>query len=779
MLQPKKEKSRSIEKVERKGNALYLYSEIATHRLLPYTDKSIRLSYTYKDTFSDQVKPGVIATPDAAWDFTENDREIILKTNEVSVIINRQTACYEYRSNKGELLLREAAVESRDLDEFTKTILSKDGQTVEIVKTADGEKQVVKEAKLVETGKAYHTKLKLLFDENEEVYGLGQHEEGYGTLRGKTVYCHQGNRKIALPLLVSNKGYGLLIDTYAPYIFNDFGFDSYIATEADDEMDFYFIAGGSMENVIREYRTLTGKASLLPKWAYGYWQSKERFETQEEIENTVEEYRRRNIGLDAIVLDWHSWEEGKWGQKTFDKTRFPDPTAMVDKLHEQNCHFMISIWPSMQEDTENYKELNEAGHILPASNIYDAFSEEARAVYWDQMREGLFLHGIDAWWCDGCEPFTFEWRMLRRPENAKFYVQFQNEYAQRFDATMTNAYGLYHTMGISNSQKKERTDKRVTLLARSGYTGSQRYGTILWSGDITASWDTFRRQIGTGLGFCASGHPFWTVDIGAFFVKRGEVWYWKGDYDNTTDDLGYRELFVRWHQWGSFLPIFRGHGTDCNREFWNFGEEGTPFYDALIKANRMRYELMPYIYSLAGRAWLDDDSMIRFLAFDYPEDQTACRITDQYMFGDSIMVCPVTRPMYYTVNSTEIPEPDTTRTVYLPKGKWYDYYTNTPYEGGRYITVDAPLDTIPVFVKAGGIIPKTDFAPSTAQMGNKLDIYVYTGADGEFTYYNDSGDGYGYESGEYELYKLSYAEQDRKLKPCKLLERDDVTVHYI
>lgn len=779
MLGATKEKSAAVIKAERKGNALFLYSAFATHRLIPYTDKSIRISYTYEDTFSQREKPGVIAVPSAGWDYSETDEAITLSTSHLTVKIDRETASYAYYSKTGALLLSEAKAESRELEAFTTTILSDDAQTVEKIRTADGEKSIVKQAQLIETGTAYHTKLKLLFTDGEELYGLGQHEEGFGSLRGKTVYCHQANRKIALPLLVSNKGYGLLVDTYSPYIFNDTDFDSYIYTEADDEMDFYFIAGESMANVIKEYRTLTGKASLLPKWAYGYWQSKERFESQEEIERVVQQYRRRNIGMDCIVLDWMSWEGNQWGQKTFDKSRFPDPAGMMDALHQENCHFMISIWPNMNEICEDYRQHYEKGYLLPACDTYDAFSEDARALYWKQASEGLFQRGVDAWWCDSCEPFAPEWAKKYRPEPGKQYMQYQKESAQRMDATMTNAYALYHTMGICMSQKNECTDKRVTILTRSGYTGSQRHGTVLWSGDTAATWDTLRRQIATGLGFCASGHPYWTMDIGAFFVKNGNTWFWKGDYDNTTEDLGYRELFVRWHQWGSFLPIFRGHGTDCNRELWHFGEEGTPFYDALLKANRLRYELMPYIYSIAGRTWLYDESMIRYLAFDYPDDPIACNVKDQYLFGDSIMVCPVTNAMYYGVGSRKIENPDTTRQVYLPKGKWYDFYTNEAYEGGRYITVDAPLNKIPLFVKAGAIIPRTEFALSTAELSDKVTFHVYTGADGAFIYYTDSGDGYAYENGEYEVHELHYSEAEKQLLPCELLTRENITVRYI
>lgn len=773
-----KEKSGKITGVERQGEALYLYSELATHRILPYTDCCVRLSYTYEEAFSDEEKPGVIGKPQVAWDFEETDKEVLVKTSGITIKVCKETACYEYFDSEGKLLLKEAQQESRELDKFTTTILAEGAQEVEKVKTADGEKSVVREAKLVETGYAYHTKLRLLFEEKECIYGLGQHEEGYGSLRGRTVYCHQANRKVALPLFVSTKGYGILTDTYSPYIFNDTGMESYIYTEADEEMDFYFMAGG-MKNVIKEYRYLTGKAAMLPKWAFGYLQSKERFETQEEIETVAKEYRERGIGIDGIILDWFSWEDGKWGQKTFDRSRFPDPTAMVNKLHEQDYHFMISIWPSMDESCENYKEHAEKGYILPATNIYDAFRKEARELYWKQVREGLFVHGIDAWWCDNCEPFTPEWNRFRRPEPAENFRMYQEDSAQRFDATRTNGFGFVHAQGIYEGQRKDCAEKRVTILTRSGYTGSQRHGTILWSGDIAATWDTFRRQIAAGLGFCASGHPYWTVDIGAFFVKHGGIWYWKGDYDKTTEDLGYRELFVRWHQWGGFLPIFRGHGTDCNRELWYFGKEGEPFYDALVQANRLRYEMMPYIYSMAGRCWYSDESMMRFLAFDYPEDKIACSITNQYMFGDSIMVCPVVRPMYYQADSVKISNPDTKVQVYLPAGKWYDYYTEECFEGGRYITVDAPLEKIPLFVKAGGIIPKTAFVSSTAQMSKELEICVYTGDDGKFVFYDDAGDGYAYEQGEYELHELTYCEKEKQLNSDVLAAKYELKVRYI
>ena len=635
---------------------------------------------------------------------------------------------------------------------------------VEKIKTPDGTKEVVREAAKLQDGTLYHTRLFLEWQEQEALYGLGQNEEGITNLRGQTVYVHQANRKIAVPMLVSSLGYGILMDTYSPMIFQDTAFGSYLYTEADEEMDYYFMNGGSMEEVIREYRQLTGKASLLPKWAYGYIQSQERYETADEILRVAQEYRRREIGLDGIVLDWCSWEDNLWGQKTFDRARFENPAQMIEKLHELNVHFMISIWPNMDEKSDNYKEFREQGLLLPGSSIYNALTEQGRKLYWRQLEEGLFCHGVDAWWCDNSEPFTPEWNHVNQVEPSRMYEEYCATAAMHLPASLGNAYALYHAQAVYEGQRATGEEKRVVNLTRSGYTGQQRYGTILWSGDIAASWDTLRRQIAAGLSFCASGLPYWTVDIGAFFVKEGGLWYWKGDYEDTTKDMGYRELFVRWYQWACFLPVFRGHGTDCHRELWQFGEEGEPFYEALVQTNRLRYELMPYIYSLAGMVWLKDASMIKLLAFDFPEDSTAREIKDQYLFGSSLMVCPVTQPMYYAKASRVLEEAPKLRTVYLPEGTgWYDYWSHDYYEGGQWIDIEAPLERIPLFVKEGSVIPRTVPAQSTAEMTEMLMLDIYAGADGEFVLYEDGGDGYEYEKGEYRSFTFIWKEHIKRL----------------
>ena len=766
MLYCIKPPSVEIKSAERRENSLMLYSDFGLHRISPKNPRTLRVSITREKEFSSMSRPAIVATGDFAdWDYELTDSEVVLRTAEIVLKIDRATASYRYYSREGKLLLRDSGRDSVVLEKF-RVFKTVEAET-EKVRTADGVKEVVREARRVPDGHSYHARLKLKFAEGEALYGLGQHEEAGGSLRGQTVYLHQANRKIALPVLVSSLGYGILADTYSPLIFSDSEFGSYIYSEAVPELDYYFMYGGDMRGVISQYRFLTGKAILLPKWAYGYFQSQERYETAEEIERTVSEYRSRGIGLDCIVLDWCSWEDGKWGEKSFDFKRFPDPAGMIERLHDNHTHFMISVWANPSERTDNYKEFKDAGLLLPNCGIYNALSEDARKMYWEQAKRGLFKYGVDAWWCDNSEPLDPEWEHLEKPEPARMYEEYCRDVGNCISPEQTNAYGLYHAMGIYAGQRSETDKKRVCNLTRSAYIGQQRCGAILWSGDVAATWDTLAGQIAAGLNFCASGLPYWTTDIGAFFVKRGLNWYWRGDFDGCFDDLGYRELFTRWYQWGAFLPIFRGHGTDCRRELWHCANADLPFYDILLNTNRLRYSLMPYIYSAAGGCLLRDGSVMENLAFDFASDSEVLDIKDQYIFGGSIMVCPVTKPMYYLPNS-EKTDAEKTRTVYLPKGcGWYDFYTEKYYEGGQYIEADAPIDKIPLFVKEGSIIPFAEPALSTEEQSREITLKIYSGADAAFTLYEDEDDGYGYESGRYLLTELRWDDSAKKLSAEK------------
>ncbi len=743
--------SRRIKKIERKDNALYLFSASGLTVLEPKTDSIVRVVSTVNAELSTIEKPGVINKDSYAdWKHEETDSVIMLLLPGLEIYIDKNSGAVSFKDKTGKSLFKERADEPKEFEEFETYRLSDAGQKTRIIETADGKKEVLEEPEKTAAGKSYHIRFNFELGD-EAIYGLGQQEKGFASLRGHMLYIHQGNRKIAVPMFVSTRGYGILTDTYSPMIFNDNEKGTYLYIEADQQLDYYFIAG-SMNEVIAGYRSLTGKASLLPRWAFGYVQSQERYETQKEIEETVKKSRDLGIGMDCIVLDWISWSDGEWGQKSYDASRFPDPKAMIDKLHDEHVHFMISLWPTMASNTPDHKEFAERKLFLPACSVYNAFNEEARRLYFDQLSKTHFSYGTDAWWCDSSEPFTPEWGHKIRMEEGDMYRAFCDEAGLRMPYEFCDSFPLYHAMGIYENQRRvmyeEGKEKRVVNLTRSAYTGQQRYGTVMWSGDTDASWDTYRNQIAIGLHFCASGLPFWTMDIGAFFVKQGDFWYWKGKYDETLDDPAYCELYTRWYQYAAFLPMFRAHGTDCRRELWNFKGE---FYDALLKANKLRYRLMPYIYSEAGKVWLKDRSLIRWLAFDFTDDKKTWDITDQFMFGESLMVCPVTEPMYYEENGNAKEDRAEQRRIYFPAGcDWYDFYTGEKHEGGSESAVSAKLDEIPLFVRGGSLIPLAKEALSTEEQTAEIEWKRF-GKDASYEFYEDAGDGYGYERGEYTL----------------------------
>ena len=766
MLWAKAEPSRFIKEMKKDSEAVYLISDYGTTRIIPQAGGIARISLSADGTFSPEQGCEYKYCGPCEWSVSESEDEICVYTDALILTVNKQTSSISYAKKDGSLLFSERNYKSKQLDGFDSyKVIKNDNVKVELVETPDGVKRIIKEADKEFDKKLYHTRLWLEFSEDEKLYGLGQAEEGVLNLRGTTQYLHQANLKIAIPFLVSSVGYAIFMSTQSPMIFNDTQYGSYIYTEADEYMDYYVIAGNNMDELIRGFRNISGKTIMLPKWAFGYMQSQERYESAKEISDAAKKFRELDFGVDTIVLDWLSWEGDLWGQKTFDKERFPDPSAMTKELADMGIHFMISIWPNMSEKCDNYKEMTEAGLMLASGGIYDAFDKEGRKLYWEQVKRGLFVHGIDAWWCDSSEPLTPEWGKKDKPEPGDMYRTYVNELEKMMPVQKSNAYGLYHALGIYEGQREETSEKRVVNLTRSGYPGSQKYGTILWSGDTFASWQTLKNQIVAGLSFCASGLPYWTFDIGAFFIKDGDSWFWNGKYNNGIDDMAYRELYVRWYQMGAFLPIFRAHGTESRREPWQYGETDSVFYKALLSADKLRYSLMPYIYSLAGMVWLKDYTMLRMLVFDFPEDEIATNIKDEFMFGPAFLVCPVTEPMYYEVDSVPISGHDKKRTVYLPKGTgWYDYYTNEYFEGGQYISVDASIEHIPLFVRAGSIIPTSEPGFNTKAMsGADIELRVYPGNDGSFVLYEDAEDGYGYENGEYCLTEIIYNDTDKSV----------------
>ncbi len=603
----------------------------------------------------------------------------------------------------------------------------------------------------------FHIKQSFKWAYDEALYGLGQQQEGAFNWRGHYVELFQFNTRAVVPFLLSTKGCGILWDNYSYTKFNDDRYGSYIWSEVGDAINYFFIYGPEPDSVIKNYRTLTGKAPLFPKWAYGYIQSKERYKSQAEILNVVKEYRDLKIPLDAIVLDWQYWDDGKWGQKSFNKERFPHPELMMDSLHSKyNVHLMISVWPKMSTRSSNYSEMIKHKGFLYEdgdSPFYDAFNSQARALYWKQANEGLFSKGIDAWWCDATEPELDGWDL-----NCDAYkIKMKPKIGP--GARYMNAYSLMHSKGIYENQRLTTDKKRVVNLTRSAFTGQQKYATITWSGDIVANWNVFKNQIPAGLNFCMSGLPYWTIDIGGFFVQSAQAgklgrgaWFRNGDFDKDLADDNYKELYVRWFQFGAFCPVFRSHGTDISREIYRFGEPGTWAYDALLKFDNLRYSLIPYIYSMAWKVTDEGYTLMRGLMMDFSNDHHVYDIDDQFMFGQSFLINAVTKPK------------ETFRKVYLPIGSgWYNFWTGKKYSGGQTLDVPTPIDQIPIFIKEGAIIPMGPFNQYAAEFTDPIELRIYPGANGNFTLYEDENDNYDYEKGIYAIIEFKWDDNNRTL----------------
>ena len=686
--------------------------------------------------------------------------------------------CILFKNKQGEIILKEV---EHILTEKRIYKYSKDNnQVVKAKQTANGEVSYIESFEKEDIGKAYEGKLTFEITEEEGIYGLGQHEEGTYNYNGCKEYMYQTNMKIAIPFLISSRNYGILIDTETAMIFNSKKGKMTFAIDTTNEISYYIITGENFEEIINSLRTLTGKTPMLPRWAYGYIQSIERYHSSQELINTVLKFRKENIPIDCIVQDWCTWEDGLWGEKKVDKKRYPDIKKLTTTLHKANTKLMVSIWPNMGEGGTNHKEFMDKNLFLPNTNTYDAYKKEARETYWKQCGEEWFSGEIDAWWSDNTEPFSdADWNgETKRPEALRYNLIVE-ESKKSMDWTRINSYGLLHSKGIYDNWRKENSEKRVVNLTRSTYISGQRYGVIAWSGDISAKWSTLKKQIVEGIKFSMSGMPYWTVDIGAFFTvkdkweRRGcncsnntnPLWFWNGDYNNGVEDFGYRELYVRWLQFGTFLPIFRSHGTDTPREPWHFGSPGDIFYDTIVKFIKLRYGLLPYIYSVAADIYQNNTTLLRSLMFDFAYDEKVKNICDSFMFGKAMLVCPVTEPMYYDVNSKPLLETEKTRKVYLPNHtKWYDFWNNFLYQGGQILTFKATLDVIPIFVKAGSIIPVSDAIKyADEKRGEISEILIYSGEDGEFTLYNDAGDNYSYEKEKFSAIKLVYIENKKTL----------------
>ena len=600
-----------------------------------------------------------------------------------------------------------------------------------------------------------------LLDKDEAIYGLGQQQVDDLNQRNHKHFMRQRALYASVPIIQSTKGYGMFWDNYSPTTYTDNPQEMSFDSEVGECMDYYFMYGGNADGVIAQIRDLTGQAPMYPLWTFGFWQSRERYKSQQETMEVVDKYRELGIPLDGIIQDWQYWgPNSNWNSMNFDNPEFPDPQKMIDHVKKKNAKIMISIWASFGPDTNPYKDLEKINALFnfktwPADGgvkAYDAYNEKARDIYWEHLNKGLFSKGIDAWWTDSTEPDHLD--VQER--------DFDIPTAMGTYRSVVNAFPLMSNKGVYEHQRAVTSDKRVYLLTRCAFAGQQRYAANTWSGDVVCNWETFRKQIPTGLNFSLSGIPYWNTDIGGFFN-----WPYHGGAENKA----YHELYTRWFQYGTFLPMQRSHGSGVKKEIYNLGKKGDWVYDSEEKYINLRYALLPYLYSTGWQVTDNAGSFLRALFMDFNEDQKVHTISNQYMFGKAFLVTPVTKNMYVFSDKEQWKDPyedfskTGTQDVYLPKGtKWFDFWTGEALNGGQMVTKEVPIDIIPLYVRAGSIVP---FGPkvqySTEKKWNNLEIRIYPGADGEFVLYEDENDNYNYEKGVYSTIKFTWDDANRTL----------------
>ncbi|UKK58745.1 glycoside hydrolase family 31 protein [Prevotella communis] len=630
-------------------------------------------------------------------------------------------------------------------------------------------------------------------DKDEAIYGLGTIQNGKMNRRGEKKRMEQSNLEDFQNVLQSIKGYGIYWENYSPTLFEDNAEGMTFDAEVGNGVDYYFMYGKNADGVIAQMRYLSGDVPMFPLWTYGFWQSKERYKSAAETEGIVDQYRALNVPLDGIIQDWQYWGSNYlWNAMDFLAEDFSNGKQMIQNVHRKHAHFMISIWASFGPMTQQYRELNEKGLLMPFETwpqsgishiwppvmkypsgvkVYDAFHPEARAIYWKYLKT-LYDYGTDAWWMDSTDPDFFNPR--------------ESDYAHKVYGgtwrSQRNAFPLETVRGIYQAQRKDYGQKRVFIMTRSSYAGQQHYGSNMWSGDVNSSWDMLRKQVPAGLSYSLTGNPNFNTDIGGFFCGSYNT---KGS-GSAPRNPQFQELYVRWMQYGLFCPVFRSHGADAPREIWQFGKKGEPVYDAIEKQIRLRYRLIPYLYSTAWQVTSNNDSYMRPLFSDFAADKKVWNITDEFLFGRSILAAPIVKAQYTEEkiirtdamtgwnrqNATDGSAAGAidftatkTTTKYLPKGAaWYDFWTNKQYKGGQDVTLETTLDRVPMFVRAGSILP---LGPEMQYVGEKawdnLEMRVYPGANGRFTLYEDEGDNYNYEKGQYATITFQWNDKARTL----------------
>jgi alpha-D-xyloside xylohydrolase len=670
-----------------------------------YAPNVIRILVGAGEAVPEHASLAVISKPMTdGWHWRETATHVVVSTAAVIVEVERHTGRVRFTDTAGNLITEEAPHSSRALTPWT----FKDVPT-------------------------YHVRQNFLLQKNEAIYGLGQHQKGVMNYRGKSVHLEQRNRHVAIPVMISNRGYGVFWDN--PAITDvDVGLKHADILSWDSQagfcIDYYLMYGPDIDTVIGGYRTITGAAPMMGKWVWGFWQSKERYKTQAQILGVAATYRSMKIPIDGVVQDWFYWSPHPWGSNQFAFSRYPDPRDMIRSLHREKIHFMISVWAKFQPGSANYKMLKEAGVLFPlyqGDSYYDSFSPLGRKLYWECLNRQLFSLGVDAWWLDASEPEpAFDWAVFSAFKSYLGWVEF-----------VYNAYPLMHTTAVYEGQRSVTSSKRVMILTRSAWAGQQRNAAFTWSGDIGSTWEVFKVQIPAGINFCLSGIPFWTTDTGGFFLHQ------------SPSNPAYAELFTRWFQFSTFCPMFRVHGANYPKEMWRFGPRFMPI---LEKFDRLRYRLMPYIYSCGWKITHEHYTLMRGLVMDFRNDLKTADIGDQFMFGPAIMASPVVKPGAKG------------RHVYLPADtQWYDFWTGETTAGGQTIHAAADIDSMPLSVRAGSIIPMGPVVQTAMDAADPMEIRVYRGADAHFVLYEDQGDTYNYEKGAYATIELQWDQRAERL----------------
>ncbi|MDA6070638.1 DUF5110 domain-containing protein [Flavobacterium sp. AC] len=730
-----------------------------------YSPSIVRVIKVPNDKIFLKESLSVIMQPSkTAFTTKQNGTIVTLKSNKVTVTVDLTDGSIEFSSVSGQGLLKEK-VNGTKFTPFD------------------------------DTGAAsYNVYQSFSLDNDETIYGLGQHQRGDLNQRNQKYHLEQGNVEDAITFFQSVKGYGLFWDNYSPTEFTDNATETSFNSQVGDGVDYYFMYGGSADGVIADMRELTGKVPMFPLWTYGFWQSKERYKSQDELVNVVKRYRELGVPLDGIIQDWQYWGNNYlWNAMDFLNPDFPDGKKMAEDVHAQNAHLIISIWASFGPKSKPYRDMDKKGMLFniatwPESGleqwppnmdypsgvrVYDAYNPEARDIYWKYANDGLFSKGIDGWWMDSTEPDHLQVKPSDY-DTKTFLGSFRK---------VRNAFPLMTVGGVYDHQRMTTSDKRVFILTRSAFAGQQRYGANTWSGDTGSSWETLRNQIPAGLNFSLTGIPHWNSDIGGFFAGV----YNKGRYTGSgAKNPLYQELYVRWIQFGTFNPMMRSHGTDVPREIYQFGKKGEPIFDAIDKFINLRYTLLPYIYSTSWDVSANQSTFMRALFMDFVNDKKVWDINNEYMFGKSILIAPVVKAQYTSETVVKVDEQsgwnkqgnkagkdeaaidfttEKTTQVYLPSGtNWYDFWTNENFKGGQEITRKTTIDMIPLYIRAGSILPLGPQVQYAAEKKwDNLEVRVYPGCDGSFVLYEDEFDNYNYEKGAYTEIAFLWNDSVKKL----------------